>query len=144
MEIRTIHSDLAVSPQISVEDVAKIAEAGYRSIICNRPDGETDDQIPFAEIEIKAKELGLPFVYQPVISGQVLDSDAADFRKISEDLPKPIFAYCRTGTRCTMLWSLAEAGQQPLEAIISQAAAAGYDLSKMAPRIEGLAKDSAA
>ena len=40
MEFRKINDDITVSPQITAADLAGIAAAGYRSIICNRPDGE--------------------------------------------------------------------------------------------------------
>ena len=106
MEIRRINGNLSVSEQISESDVAEIAAAGFRSIICNRPDGEGPDQPVFAEIEKAARRLSLEARYMPVVSGKVRDEDAELFGKAMDELPKPIFAYCRTGTRSTTLWSL--------------------------------------
>lgn len=135
MEMKRIDSEITVSPQISPEDVAKIAEAGFRSIICNRPDGEGSDQPSFAEIEAEAKKHGLEVRYLPVISGKVLDGDADDFARARAELPGPVFAYCRTGTRCTVLWSLSQANTRTLPEIIQVTKAAGYDMSGVARRI---------
>jgi len=99
---------LTVSGQIAAEDVALIAAQGFRSILCNRPDDEDHGQPPFAAIEAAARAAGLEAAFQPVLSGGVSDADGADFAALMETLPKPVFAYCRSGTRCAMLWSLAQ------------------------------------
>lgn len=144
MDMKTLTADLSVSTQITAADVATIAAQGFKSILCNRPDGEGADQTAFAEIEAQAKALGLAVAYQPVVSGAVTDQDGADFAAVIADLPAPVFAYCRTGTRCTILWALSQAAQQPVDGIVTTAAEAGYDLSKMAGRLQGLAGASAA
>lgn len=59
MEIRKITDDLSVSPQFAPADVAAIKAAGFRAIICNRPDGEGADQPDFDAIEAAAKVEGL-------------------------------------------------------------------------------------
>lgn len=135
MEMKRIDDSITVSAQITPEDVAQIAKAGFRSILCNRPDGESEDQPAFGAIEAEARKHGLTVIYQPVISGKVLDSDAEDFGKIFADLPAPTFAYCRTGTRCTILWSLSQAKSRDLPEILSMTQAAGYDMSGIASRI---------
>jgi uncharacterized protein (TIGR01244 family) len=136
MQPKRINASLSVSEQILPEALAGIAAAGFRSIICNRLDGEGADQPGFAEIEAAAEAAGLQAAYQPVISGQVQDSDAAAFGTLFASLPKPVFAYCRTGTRSATLWSLSEAAQgRPLPEIIGATKAAGYDMSAVGRRI---------
>ena len=139
MQVRRVSDELAVSPQISVADVAEAATQGFKAIVCNRPDGESADQIEYGEIEAAAKAKGLEIVWQPVISGQMSDDEGVRFGEIVDGLPGPVLAYCRSGTRCIMLWALSQAGKQPTADIIRQAAAAGYDLSALAPRLEHLA-----
>lgn len=107
MAITEITPAYSVSPQIAVEDVAAIKALGFRSIMCNRPDGEGPDQTPEAEVRAEAERLGLAFAYVPVVSGQIDEGNVADFRAAFEDLPKPVLAYCRSGTRCQNLWMLA-------------------------------------
>ena len=139
MQVRRVSDELAVSPQISVADVAEAAAQGFKAIVCNRPDGESADQIAYGEIEAAAKAKGLEIVWQPVISGQMSDDEGVRFGEIVDGLPGPVLAYCRSGTRCIMLWALSQAGKQPTADIVRQAAAAGYDLSALAPRLEHLA-----
>ena len=138
MAIRRLNDEISVADQISVADVEQIARDGFRSIVCNRPDGEAPDQPEYASIEAAAKDAGLEIRWQPVISGQMSDDDGREFGRIYEDLPKPVLAYCRTGTRCTALWSLSQAGQRPVEEILGVAAAAGYDMGPLGPRIAAM------
>lgn len=107
MAITEITPDYSVSPQISAGELAGIKERGFQSVLCNRPDGESPDQTPEAEIRAEAERLGLAFAYVPVVSGQIDAEDVADFRAAFERLPKPVLAYCRSGTRCQNLWMLA-------------------------------------
>jgi sulfide:quinone oxidoreductase len=129
MDPRQITDTFTVSPQISVEDVPAIAKAGFRSILCNRPDGEEAAQISHAEIEAAAARAGLEFRSVPIVSGAVSETDLANFKAALDEMPAPILAYCRSGTRCTMLWSIAQIGQMPGDQIVAAAAAAGYDMS---------------
>ncbi|SPF81155.1 bifunctional protein tyrosine phosphatase family protein/NAD(P)/FAD-dependent oxidoreductase [Pseudoprimorskyibacter insulae] len=135
MDIKKINDDISVSPQISPADVEAIAAAGYRSIMCNRPDGEGADQPTFEEIEVKAKALGLSVQYLPIVSGKVQDSDADAFGKAMRELPGPVFAYCRTGTRSATLWSLSQASKLTPAEILSATKAAGYDMAGVVRRI---------
>lgn len=109
MDIKKITEKVSVSPQITVNDIAEIKAAGFRAIICNRPDGEGADQPSFEEVEAAAKAVGIDARYVPVESGMVNDEDVAAFGASLEDLPRPVLAYCRTGTRSATLWSLSEA-----------------------------------
>jgi sulfide:quinone oxidoreductase len=65
----------------------------------------------------------------------VSDADALAFAGALAEMPKPILAYCRSGTRSTTLWSLAEAGRLPLNDILMKANAAGFDMSGVVGRI---------
>ena len=96
MDMKTINTELTVSPQITAAEVAEIAAAGFRSIICNRPDGEGADQPVFTEIEQAARKFGIETSYLPVVSGKVTDEDAASFGTEFARLPKPVFVFRRT------------------------------------------------
>jgi sulfide:quinone oxidoreductase len=136
MTPKTIDQTLSVSEQIKPDDIDAIAASGFKSIICNRPDGEGADQPVFAEIAAAAKSAGLIAVYQPIVSGKAGDEDAVAFGKLMDTLPKPIFAYCRTGTRSTTLWSLSEGARgRALPDILATTKAAGYDMTDIVRRI---------
>ena len=139
MDIKPITESFAVSPQIEPKDVAEIAKLGFRAIMCNRPDGEAADQPLFAQVEEAAREAGLETVFLPVISGRLTDDDLIAFKNEIERLNGPVLAYCRTGTRCTVLWSLDQGARGvPTDQILAAAAKAGYDMSGLSPRIAEL------
>ena len=136
MQAKRITAGLSVAEQIAADDVAALAEAGFKSIICNRPDGEAADQAVFAEIQLAAQACGTTAHYQPIVSGKVGDADAIAFGELLERLAKPVLAYCRTGTRSTTLWALSEGARgRPLPDILAATKAAGYDMSAVTRRI---------
>ncbi|WP_101067506.1 bifunctional protein tyrosine phosphatase family protein/NAD(P)/FAD-dependent oxidoreductase [Roseovarius salinarum] len=135
MDLRKISDDLTVSPQIAPDDVKALADHGYRSIICNRPDGEGADQPTFEEVETAAEAAGLEARYLPISGGKVSDSDAEDFDRAMKELPGPVFAYCRSGTRSATAWALAAAKTKEPSDILESARAAGYDMAGVVRRI---------
>ena len=135
MDLKKITEKTAVSPQITPQDMTAIKEAGFRAIICNRPDGEGVDQPSFEEIEAAAKKVGLEAAYVPVTSGKVRDEDVESFGAALKDLPRPVLAYCRTGTRSATLWSLHESKKRTMYEILAATKAAGYDMNGVARRI---------
>jgi sulfide:quinone oxidoreductase len=135
MNIKSLTTELSIAPQIATADIRGIAEAGFRSVICNRPDGETADQPLYSEIERAAKSYGLEVRYLPAVSGKVTDDQGQAFGVLMAELPKPALAYCRTGLRSVTMWALSQAGQLPLPQIIEQSAKAGFDLKGVVRRI---------
>jgi len=135
MDQKHVTPELSVGPQITAADIDAIAKAGIRSIICNRPDGEGSDQPTFEEIQTTAKAAGLEARYQPVVSGKVQDEDATAFAALMAELPKPVLAYCRTGTRSATLWALSEGSKRPLPDILEKTKAAGFDMGGVVRRI---------
>ena len=131
MMLNKIIDDYVVSDQINEDDVKKLKEAGFKTIFCNRPDNEEKDQISVKSINNKANENGLTFVHQPVIGGQISQKDVDEFSDYYDDAEKPIFSYCRTGTRSSMLWALSESGKRSVDDILSLTTAAGYNLSNL-------------
>lgn len=108
MDIKKLSNEFAVASQITLADVQTIYTLGYQSIVCHRSDGESLDQIHFSEIKSAANKLGIDAIYQPVVSGNVNDEDVLTFKNIMLTARFPMLAYCRTGTRCTELWSRAK------------------------------------
>ena len=139
MDIRRLTSEVSVSSQITQEDIGDIRAAGFQAIICNRPDGESADPPAYDQIAAAGAKAGLEVRYLPVQSGMVRDQDVAAFCQALSDLPGPVLAYCRSGTRSATLWSLCEAARRPIPEIIAAARAAGYDMSGMAGRMASAA-----
>lgn len=106
--IRALTDNFAVAPQLGPDDMAAVAQAGYRSVIINRPDFEGGPDQPTADSVIEAaRQAGLTAVYQPVVSGAMTGSDIDRFADLLRELPAPVLAYCRSGTRCTHLFAAA-------------------------------------
>ncbi len=135
MDIKTLTAELSVSPQIFAADLRDIAQAGYRSVICNRPDGEAADQPGYSELARAATEQGLEIRHLPAVSEKVTDEDGTAFGQLMAELAKPVLAFCRTGMRSTTMWALSQAGQMPLHQIIEKASKAGHDLKGVVRRI---------
>ena len=142
MDVRQLTPFLSVSSQISTTDVGLAASLGFKTIICNRPDQESYDQPDNNDIRTAAERHGLQWHYQPVISGKITDKDANTFRKLINECQGPALAYCRSGTRSTLLWALAEAPRLDAEAILKASLSAGYDLSTQHNRLKALNQPS--
>jgi sulfide:quinone oxidoreductase len=129
VKIISLEPDIAVAPQLVETDFAVIAGRGFRSVVNNRPDGEASDQLANAQAAAAAYRHGLTFRYQPVNNLDVTDDDVVrEFARLIDVLPKPILFYCRTGTRCTILWGQAAAPRLGVDEVLSIAQDAGYDL----------------
>ena len=131
MMLNKIINDYVVSDQITEEDIEQLKEAGFKTIFCNRPDNEEQNQVTVKSIQDKAIKSGLNFIHQPVIGGQISQNDIDEFSDHYDDAEKPIFAYCRTGTRSSMLWALSESGKRSIDEILRLTSAAGYNLSNL-------------
>ncbi|MCB9992339.1 MAG: TIGR01244 family phosphatase [Hyphomicrobiaceae bacterium] len=132
MEIIRINDHVSVSPQIAVEDVAILKQAGFVTIVNNRPDGEEEDQTPGAEIRKAVEAAGLKYVEIPMGRQGVNAQMIEETRNVLDNSQGPVFCYCRSGTRSTTLWALSQAGRMPAEEIIQAAADAGYNIRHLA------------
>ncbi|MFL1453710.1 TIGR01244 family sulfur transferase [Marinobacter sp. GN3S48] len=135
MDLRKIDDQITVAPQITVDDVAEIARQGFKTLVANRPDQEEPGQPAMAELEAAAREHGLEWVYMPVESGNITDRDVDQFAPMIQQADKPVLAFCRSGTRCTVLWALSSARDTSAEEIFTKAYSAGYDIRGLAPRL---------
>ena len=109
MSIKTLTPNLSVSPQILPSQVANMANSGFKSIICNLPDGEGGSEQPsFDLIAAAAKSAGMQSAYLPIVPGQAGPTEAAAFRDLLNRLPTPIIAFCRSGNRSTSLWTMSQ------------------------------------
>jgi uncharacterized protein (TIGR01244 family) len=106
MEYRQISDSYSVSAQITPEDIAAVKAAGFRSIISNRPDDEQPGQPSAASVRAAAEAAGLEFRHIPVISGQITAENVADQAEALDEMEGPVFAYCRSGARCTNLYAM--------------------------------------
>jgi uncharacterized protein (TIGR01244 family) len=128
-EFRKVTDGFSVAPQIAIGDLARAAEAGFVMVINNRPDGEAPDQPAGAEIEAAAHAAGLDYAFIPVRGAPTPEQVAAE-RAVLATAKGPVLAFCRSGNRSIITWSLGEAGAgaRSRDELLKLGAAAGYDL----------------
>ena len=139
-DFRRLNENVMVSPQLARGDIAVAAAQGVAMIVNNRPDGEDPDAPQGDEIAAAAAAAGLNYVAIPIGHSGFSEPQVDAMIAALEQAEGPILAYCRSGTRSTLLWALAAAkqGEEP-DAIARTAAQAGYDVSPIRPMIDMLA-----
>ena len=104
---RPVDDQFAVAGQITPDQVAALAEMGFKTVICNRPDNEDAGQPSADTIKAAVEAAGLEFVHLPVVSGGMTIQDVEAMMAKMPDMKFPAFAYCRSGARSTQLYTLA-------------------------------------
>ncbi len=143
MEIKKLSDKLSVASQIQLSDMETIAMSGFSMIISNRPDGEEAGQPSFAEIQQAAQTAGISAVHVPVVSGNLQSDDPAKMGEVLNQSEGSVLAFCRTGTRSSMLWALNQGARGVSSGeILAATSAAGYDLSGLAQKIDAIAREA--
>lgn len=104
LNIRKIDDDFATTGQITPDQVKSVAEAGFKSIVCARPDDEEFGQPAFADVARAAEAQGLQIIHIPV-SGMLGEGQIIRFHQAWAELPKPVLGYCRSGARAGSLYA---------------------------------------
>jgi uncharacterized protein (TIGR01244 family) len=120
-----------VAPQVEVEDIKEIADAGFVKIICNRPDEEVPSYLHANIIKMAANAAGIEFEALPLTQFTMTPENIAKQFEMVECGKGPVLAYCASGTRCTIAWALFQAGKMDADDIIKIAMKAGYNIRGM-------------
>lgn len=139
MDIRPLTPDYAVSPQIAVGDLQAIRDAGFTTVIDNRPDAEIPADLHTPAMRAAAEALGLRFVANPVIGGALTMENVTAQAAAMAAATGPVLAYCASGNRCSIVWALTQAGKRPADELIGIPARFGYNLEHLRGQIEALA-----
>ena len=129
-DFRKVTDDFSVAPQIELADVPRAKAEGFVLLINNRPDGEAPGQPTSAQMEAAAKAAGLGYAHIPVRGGPTAEQVEIE-RQLLAETQGPVLAWCRSGTRSIVTWSIGEAlaGARSRQELIELGAGAGYDLS---------------
>ena len=141
MAILKLDEHLYISPQLTEADAEQISLLCIKTVICNRPDHEEEGQPDFAQTRPWLEKAGVTrFHHQPVIARDIQNHDVEAFRQLIGQAEYPVLAYCRTGTRCSLLWGFRRAAEgMPVDEIIRRAEAAGVNLENFRTRLEDAA-----
>ena len=139
-DFRRLTDTIFVSQQLALEDVTAAANLCIGMIVNNRPDGEEPSAPQGDQIAAAAAAAGLNYVAIPIGHSGFSEPQVDAMIAVMEQAEGPILAYCRSGTRSTLLWALASAkqGEAP-DSITRTAAQAGYDVSPIRAMIDMLA-----
>ena len=107
MKVLELEPQVYVSGQLFEHDIRLAAQQGVRSIVNNRPDGESPGQPESADLARIAEELGITFVHFPVDPRSITPQDVAAFATTCGALERPLLIFCRSGARSTRLWEMA-------------------------------------
>ncbi len=139
MDIRRISDTYSVSPQIEPTDIPAIAEAGFKTVICNRPDGENPPGLHMSEVKSAAEAAGLVFEDNPFDPSTFGPAAIEKQKTLLENSETPVFAYCASGTRCSIVWAFTQAGTLPTDDILSAIQGAGYQLDHLRGQLDSFA-----
>ena len=136
-EFRKLSDDFYASPQITPKEVSEAAAMGIALVINNRPDGEAPDQPAGADIEAATRAAGMDYLAIPIGSAGFSEPQVEKLQEALAASQGPVLGYCRSGTRSTLLWSLAQArgGGSP-DSIAEAAVEAGYDVAPVRPAMD--------
>ena len=142
-DFRQLSETMLASPQIQVADLESAAVQGVSLVINNRPDGEAPDEPQGAEIEAAARAAGMDYLAIPIGHSGFSEPQVEAMQQALAEASGKVLGYCRSGTRSTLLWSLAQAraGIDP-DLIAASARNAGYDVSPVRAAMDMLASQA--
>jgi uncharacterized protein (TIGR01244 family) len=109
--VQQLSADVCVAGQLDPAAMAWAAQAGFKSVVNNRPDFEGGpDQPTSAAMQQAAEAAGLAYAFLPVQPAVQTPQEVARFAELLAALPKPILAFCRSGARSGKLYRSATAG----------------------------------
>jgi len=100
--------NIHITGQISPEQVPMIAENGFKTIINNRPDGESPDQPTSAEIAAACEEAGIAYKEISFSGNGLTQKHVEDFADYFNQAEQPMLIFCRTGNRSTGIYEAAK------------------------------------
>ena len=105
---RALTSTVSVTGQMTPSKFQHLIQQGFKSVIVNRPDQETGNNVTVSQLRSIAEKSQVSVIYQPVVSGQISQANIEEFARYYNELPKPILMVCRSGTRSAALFNQAK------------------------------------
>jgi sulfide:quinone oxidoreductase len=128
--MKELPGDVFVTGQIMPAQLQALAEQGVMTFINNRPDMEAPLQPLSEEMEATAQAAGLDYFHIPTAGGLSQGAIEASLT-VFADAPRPIVAFCASGTRSAALWAFAHVDKMGVDAVIEALQAAGYPLEQL-------------
>lgn len=141
-EFNKISDGFSACGQLSPMQINTVLEAGFKSIICNRPDDEAPLEPSSGDVFEAANSAGMQTAYLPMGMGQLTLELIEETIDALAQLPKPILAYCGSGKRAAVLWCFANVNGQGCDAVLEASEKGGFDLHDLRPMLQNFCSDT--
>lgn len=128
--MKELPGDVFLTGQIQTIDLQSLAEQGIMSFINNRPDMETPMQPLSEDMEATAQFAAVDYHHIPM-SGELTPGLIKAARTAYANLPRPIVAFCASGTRSAALWCFAHVDSLGVDGVLDAVLDVGYDLEQI-------------
>ena len=135
MQLRPLTDQITLADQLTEADLVEIVAAGFKTVICNRPDEEGEAHLSASDAQPMLEANGVEFHYLPVNGAAITDQDVVNHTALLAGASAPVLTYCRTGTRCAKLWALGQAGQADADSLVSKVADTGLNIADIRDRL---------
>lgn len=136
MQLRPLTDHITLADQLTESDLVEIVTAGFKTVICNRPDEEGEAHLPASEAQAMLEANDVEFHYLPVNGAAITDQDVVNHNALLAGASAPILTYCRTGTRCAKLWALGQAdADADADSLIAKVADTGLNIADIRDRL---------
>lgn len=135
MKLRQLTEDFFVANQLEVGDFATLKQLGFKSVLNNRPNGETADQPQEQALMAAADRAGLSYAAVPIYTQDLTVDEVTATRAALEALPAPVCAFCRSGTRAMLAWAIINSRGADATEVLERVSAAGFQDSDVAERL---------
>jgi uncharacterized protein (TIGR01244 family) len=139
--VMKINDQITVGPQPSKEEIYEFGREGFKTVINFRTEHEENQPVsPAAEGEA-VTAADMTYLHVPVSMNNMDEERVDQFRKKLDDLPKPVFAHCKSGKRAGAMVMMDMAVEQGMsgEQTLKKAEEMGFECDK--PELKELVKN---
>ena len=133
--MKRIYENFYAANQIQAKDIAQLKEEKFECVLCNRPDNEEQDQPSVEMIKSQCLANGIEFLHLPITPGDFNLEAIMETEKVLKTAKKTL-AYCRTGTRSTMLWAFAKTKDLEVDEVLKITDHSGYNFQHLKELLE--------
>ena len=133
--MKRIYENFYAANQIQAKDIAQLKQEKFECVLCNRPDNEEQDQPSVEMIKSQCLANGIEFLHLPITPGDFNLEAIMETEKVLKTAKKTL-AYCRTGTRSTMLWAFAKTKDLEVDEVLKITDHSGYNFQHLKELLE--------
>jgi len=134
--MKELPGDVFITGQLLPAQMQALTEQGVMTFLNNRPNMEAPLQPLSDDLEKIAQDLGVDYQHIPMSGGGLTAGIIEASETAYTNLPRPIVAFCASGTRSAALWAFAHVNSLGVDGVLAAVANAGYNLEQIRPPLE--------